>query len=76
MQDTICPITVAKAAPLIPIAGAPNKPNIKIGSRIKFVKAPPICDAVESIVFPVDCKIFSFIMAIIVPNDKIVQIPR
>ena len=37
---TICPATVAIAAPATPIFGAPNSPKISIGSRIIFIIAP------------------------------------
>ena len=36
----ICPITVAMAAPRIPMAGQPKSPKIMIGSRIMLVTAP------------------------------------
>ena len=34
---TVCPITVAMAAPSVSSLGTPNRPKIKIGSRIRFV---------------------------------------
>ena len=37
---TICPATVAIAAPANPIFGAPSSPKISIGSRIIFIIAP------------------------------------
>ena len=37
MQATNCPITVATAAPVTPIFGAPSRPKIRIGSRIMLV---------------------------------------
>ena len=38
--ERICPVTVAIAAPAIPIDGIPIHPKIKIGSRMMFVIAP------------------------------------
>lgn len=40
MQATNWPITVATAAPVTPIFGAPRRPKIRIGSRIMLVNAP------------------------------------
>ena len=42
-QDTICPITVAKAPPLTPML----KPKMKIGSKIRFIIAPIISIIIE-----------------------------
>jgi hypothetical protein len=39
---TICLITVAMAAPLVPIRGIPDRPKIRIGSRIRFTIEPPM----------------------------------
>ncbi len=36
----ICPVTVAMAAPLMPRAGKPQRPNIMTGSRMILVMAP------------------------------------
>ena len=43
MAATIWPATVAAAAPTIPSFGAPNRPNISIGSRIILIIAPVPC---------------------------------
>ena len=37
---TICPETVAIAAPAMPSLGAPKSPKINIGSKIIFIIAP------------------------------------
>ena len=43
-HPTHCPITVARAAPAVPIAGMPKYPKIRIGSKTKFVM-----DAADSV---------------------------
>ena len=43
MPATICPITVATAAPATPIRGTPKYPKIKIGSKIILTTAPVPC---------------------------------
>ena len=40
---TICPKTVAIAAPITPIPGIPNHPNIRIGSNTMLITAPIVC---------------------------------
>ena len=37
---TICPNTVAAAAPRIPMAGTPRSPKIRIGSSMMLMMAP------------------------------------
>ena len=55
----ICPITVANAAPATPISGSPNRPKIKIGSRIILIMAPSPCVNIVITVLPVACSIRS-----------------
>ena len=43
---TICPVTVAMAAPLIPIFGIPHNPKISIGSRIILITAPVVWEII------------------------------
>ena len=54
MQATHCPITVATAAPVTPIFGAPRRPKIRIGSRMMLVMAPHSWEVMLKMVFPVD----------------------
>ena len=37
---TICPVTVASAAPATSILGKPNRPKIMMGSRMMLMMAP------------------------------------
>lgn len=53
---TICPNTVAAAAPAMPIFGKPNSPKIKIGSKIRLITAPVVCVIIVQTVRPVACK--------------------
>ena len=64
-----CPRTVATAAPAIPMQGEPNKPKIKIGSRIIFITAPTICAAIGSAIFPLACRIFVQIDSTKMPSE-------
>lgn len=41
------PITVAQAAPAMPIFGKPSRPKMRIGSRMIFVIAPTSCVIME-----------------------------
>lgn len=52
MAPTICPMTVAIAAPRIPIAGQPSRPKIIMGSRIMFKTAPMIREIIDKMVSP------------------------
>ena len=52
----ICPMTVAMAAPRMPIAGQPSKPKIMIGSRIILATAPMMREIMDSTVSPTACK--------------------
>ena len=54
---TICPITVAIAAPAIPNLCMPNIPKIRIGSRMIFVIAPAICATIGVFISPRACRI-------------------
>ena len=71
---TICPATVATAAPFTPIAGIWNIPKMKIGSRMMFTMAPMPWIIMLYTVFPVDCMILSYVIWINTPKEKIVQI--
>ena len=51
---TICPPTVATAAPAMPISGKPSRPKIRMGSNMMFSMAPMSCVIMESVVRPVD----------------------
>ena len=66
----ICPMTVAVAAPATSILGQPNHPKIMIGSRIRLMMAPAICENILSSVFPVDCNRRSQVICKKQPMDK------
>ena len=51
----ICPMTVAAAAPATSIRGKPNRPKIRIGSRMMLMTAPMSWVIMEYSVRPVDC---------------------
>ncbi len=53
---TAWPITVATAAPAVPIAGRPSQPKMNTGSSTMFVTAPAICVHMLSLDRPVDCR--------------------
>ena len=67
---TICPITVATAAPATPIAGSPKYPKIRIGSRMILMIAPVPWVNMVNIVFPVDCSSLSKINCAYIPKEK------
>ena len=69
----IWPITVAQAAPAIPMRGQPSRPKIIIGSKIQFVIAPVSCEIIERTVRPVDCKSRSKVIEEKTPKDIIIQ---
>ena len=49
---TICPATVATAAPEIPISGSPSNPKMSSGSSTMFVTAPIICAIIGRRILP------------------------
>ena len=53
INDTIWAMTVAMAAPAMPMAGRPNQPKINTGSRRMFVMAPVAWVIILSTVRPV-----------------------
>ena len=52
---THCPMTVAQAAPAMPMAGRPNLPWIRMGSRIMLMMAPVDWVIMVCTVRPVAC---------------------
>lgn len=68
-----CPITVATAAPLTPMAGKPNRPKIIMGSRMMLVMAPSAWSSMGKIIEPVDWNTFSMQMWIKEPAQKVRQ---
>lgn len=69
-------MTVAMAAPRIPMAGKPNRPKIKMGSRIRFVTAPATRVSMLPTVFPTDCKNRWNMVLTKVPRQKSIQMER
>ena len=55
MPDTHWPITVAMAAPAMPMAGRPNHPWMRMGSRMMLMIAPMDWVIMVCTVRPVDC---------------------
>ena len=55
---TICPATVAAAAPAMPISGRPSMPKISSGSNIILVTAPAICAIIGVFMSPPACSTF------------------
>ena len=55
---TICPATVATAAPAIPISGRPKRPKIKSGSRTMLSTSPRIWAINGVFISPIDCSTF------------------
>ena len=53
------PITVAMAAPAMPMRGQPSRPKIMMGSRMILTIAPSSCVAMDSVVLPVACSMRS-----------------
>lgn len=51
-----CPMTVAMAAPRMPMAGQPSRPKIIMGSRIMLTTAPMMRETIDSTVSPTACK--------------------
>ncbi|MPM51529.1 hypothetical protein SDC9_98278 [bioreactor metagenome] len=66
-------MTVARAAPSIPIFGMPNKPNINMGSSIMFMIAPIPCVIIVNMVFPVDCSRRSNVTCPKIPIEAMVH---
>ena len=56
---TICPSTVAVAAPRTPMAGKGPTPNISSGSKMMLKMAPVAWEAMEAKVLPVATSSFS-----------------
>ena len=56
---TACAITVAYAAPAIPMAGSPNHPKIMTGSSTIFTTAPASMETMVRFAFPVADKSLS-----------------
>ena len=53
---TICPATVAMAAPATSIRGRPNQPKIRMGSSTMLMRAPVSWVHMARKVRPVDCR--------------------
>jgi len=49
----ICPPTVAIAAPATPMAGMPNMPKMRMGSRMMLLTAPTSWKIMGQIILPV-----------------------
>ena len=69
-QETICPMTVAAAAPFTPMAGQPSRPKIIMGSRMRLVTAPVSIKTMGQIILPVACNIFSTASSIKQPKEN------
>ena len=67
-------MTVASAAPVTPIFGAPRRPKIRIGSRIILVIAPQSWDVMLKIVLPVEVSSLSKKICPNRPKDKIITV--
>ena len=66
----VCPHCAAFVqAPFTPSFGKPIRPKIRIGSKIRLTTAPISCETIDSTVRPVDCRIFSPMQEIIMPNE-------
>ncbi len=50
----ICPMMVATAAPSTPMAGKPNSPKMRIGSRRMLMTAPAACSSMGNTIRPTD----------------------
>ncbi len=69
-------MTVATAAPFIPIAGSPSQPKMSIGSRMMLRTAPQHCVIIDKCVFPVDWSSLSNVTCPASPNENIVTMLR
>ena len=87
IADTICPSTVATAAPATPqpkpkgmVMAPPNKgvpvSRIKNGSSTILMIAPSPCVYIESMVLPEDCISFSIMSCAHEPNEQIRQMDK
>ena len=73
---TVCPVTVAIAAPAVPIAGINPIPKIKIGSKIKFVTETEVSVIKNNFDFPLAITKRSNTHCPIYPNENIIHMPR
>ena len=55
---TICPATVATAAPAMPISGKTQTPKMSKGSSTMLTAAPAICANMGTFMLPTACKTF------------------
>ena len=73
---TICPNTVATAAPAIPMRGIPKYPKIRIGSRMILMIAPVDWVIIVYMVLPVACSSLSKVVCRKIPIPATQQIVR